>query len=72
MDCPNVCIIIHWSPSGDIEQYMQESGRARRDGLPTEAVLYNVPLKEVEVFISIKRNAKIQLFVFVRFSLHIS
>ena len=49
MDCPNVCTIIHWSPSGDIEQYMQETGRARRDGLPTEAVLYNVPLKGVEV-----------------------
>ena len=37
---------------------MQETGRARRDGLPTEAVLYNVPLKEVEVFISMKKYCK--------------
>ena len=49
MDCPNVRQVIHWGPSGDIEQYMQETGRTGRDGLPATAVLYYLPLKGVQV-----------------------
>jgi ATP-dependent DNA helicase RecQ len=32
IDCPNVRHIIHWGVSDDIEMYVQESGRAGRDG----------------------------------------
>ena len=49
LDCPNTRKVIHWGPSGDIEQYLQETGRAGRDGLPAEAVLYNASLRGMEV-----------------------
>ncbi len=45
LDCPNVRRIVHWGPSSDVEQYMQETGRAGRDGLPSTAVLYVADLK---------------------------
>lgn len=41
LDCPNVRRVFHWGPSGDIELYLQETGRAGRDMLPAEAVLYH-------------------------------
>ena len=40
IDCPDVRRIIHWGPPSDIESYIQETGRAGRDGLPAFAVLY--------------------------------
>lgn len=49
LDCPNVRRVIHWGPSGDIEQYVQETGRAGRDGLRAEAILYRVGVKGVEI-----------------------
>ncbi len=44
VDCPNVHRVIHWGPSSDIELYLQETGRAGRDGLPSVAILYTVDL----------------------------
>ena len=41
LDCPNVRTIIHWGPSEDIEQYVQETGQAGRDGQPAKALLYH-------------------------------
>lgn len=45
LDCPDVRRIIHWGPSSDIETYLQETGRAGRDGLPSKAVLYVASLR---------------------------
>ena len=39
LDCPSVRRDIHWGPSADIEQYLQESGHAGRDGLPQVQLL---------------------------------
>ena len=35
-------MFIHWGASPDIELYIQETGRAGRDGLASKAILYNV------------------------------
>ena len=42
LDCPNVRRIIHWGSSSDVEAYLQETGRAGRDGMPAQAILYAV------------------------------
>ena len=51
VDCPNIRRVIHWGPSGDVELYLQETGRAGRDMLPAKAILFHggegVVLKDV-------------------------
>lgn len=45
IDCLNVRQIIHYGPPNDIEQYVQETGRAWRDGLRSFATLINKRIK---------------------------
>ena len=40
LDCPNIRKVIHWGPPSDIESYLQETGRAGRDGTQATAILY--------------------------------
>ena len=39
IDCPNVRRVIHWGPSTDVELYLQETGHAGHDMLPSQAIL---------------------------------
>ena len=39
LDCPDVHQVVHWGPSSDLEHYVQEIGRAGRDGLRSKAIL---------------------------------
>ena len=41
IDCSDIRYVIHWSAPVDIETYMQEMGRAWRDGLQSQAILYH-------------------------------
>ena len=42
VNCKGVCRIIHFGPSKDIESYIQESGRAGRDGKQSVAhIIYH-------------------------------
>ena len=43
IDCLNVRRILHWGSSPDIELYLQETGRAGRDGHQSKAILYSIP-----------------------------
>lgn len=40
IDCPDIRRIIHWGTPSDVEEYVQETGRAGRDEEPSFAILY--------------------------------
>ena len=40
IDCQNIQRTIHWGLPSTIEEYVQESGRAGRDGQQAQAILY--------------------------------
>jgi RecQ family ATP-dependent DNA helicase len=40
LDVPNVRLVIHWQHPASVEDYLQEFGRAGRDGKPSLAVLF--------------------------------
>jgi ATP-dependent DNA helicase RecQ len=43
LDLPNVRLVVHWQHPASIEDYLQEFGRAGRDGAPSVAVLFTAP-----------------------------
>lgn len=43
VDIPDIRTVVHYGPPADIEDYLQESGRAGRDNKPSKAVLYIYP-----------------------------
>lgn len=40
LDLPDVRLVVHWQHPASVEDYMQEFGRAGRDGAPSVAVLF--------------------------------
>ena len=40
IDCPDIRRIIHWGLPTSMEEYVQEAGRAGRDGIEATALLY--------------------------------
>lgn len=43
LDLPNVRLVVHWQHPASVEDYLQEFGRAGRDGAPSVAVLFTGP-----------------------------
>ena len=40
IDCPDISRIFHWGLPSSIEEYVQETGRAGRNGMEAEAILF--------------------------------
>ena len=41
LDFPNIRRVVHWGSPPDVEAYVQETGRAGRDGLPATVELFS-------------------------------
>lgn len=46
LDVPDVRLVVHWQHPASMEDYLQEFGRAGRDGAPAVAVLFTGPKDE--------------------------
>jgi ATP-dependent DNA helicase RecQ/Werner syndrome ATP-dependent helicase len=43
IDKPDIRRVVHWGPCKTVEEYYQQIGRAGRDGLPAECIMYFEP-----------------------------
>ena len=70
IDCPDVRRIIRWSPPSDAEPYLQETGRACRDGGQSRAVLCYAKtyFSHLSVNEAMREIAKTQISAVVEFS----
>ena len=70
IDCPDVRRIIRWSPPSDAEPYLQETGRACRDGGQSRAVLCyaKTDFSHLSVNEAMREIAKTQISAVVEFS----
>lgn len=46
LDVPDVRLVVHWQHPASVEDYLQEFGRAGRDGRPSVAILFTGPKDE--------------------------
>jgi ATP-dependent DNA helicase RecQ len=46
LDIPDVRLVVHWQHPASVEDYLQEFGRAGRDGEPAVAILFTGPKDE--------------------------
>ena len=56
IDNPNVRFVVHWSPPRSFEGFVQESGRAGRDGRAAASIVYYSSSERDRVFERIRRD----------------
>ena len=49
LDVPDICQVVHWGPSDDLESYIQETGRA---GLVMEICVVQVKISRHQLLFS--------------------
>lgn len=55
VNCPDIARVINWEPPTIIEELVQESGGAGRDGLQAEAILYLIKSSHNEISAAVQR-----------------